>query len=194
MIQEFKDFINRGNVLDLAVAVVLGAAFGAVVTSFVDDVLMQVIAAIGFLYVLTLFLGIGAMTSGVINLTDNNMSAPLLALSFGVVLFAIISSIAFATVLGTVSGLIVAASGAVAHDLMDRFLGMQMTDTGHQPPCRYWACQGALVSPRQYCSRRSASSAAAASTRPAFTRIRVAATLRSSPSVAANAVSAAGSP
>ncbi len=47
MIQEFKDFVNRGNVLDLAVAVVLGAAFGAVVTSFVDDVLMQVIAAIG---------------------------------------------------------------------------------------------------------------------------------------------------
>jgi len=88
------------------------------------------IAAIGFFYVLTLFLGIGAMTSGVINLTDNNMSAPLLALSFGVVLFAIISSIAFATVLGTVSGLIVAASGAVAHDLMDRFLGMQMTDGG----------------------------------------------------------------
>jgi len=47
VIQEFKDFINRGNVLDLAVAVVLGAAFGAVVTSFVDNVLMQVIAAIG---------------------------------------------------------------------------------------------------------------------------------------------------
>jgi large conductance mechanosensitive channel len=47
VIQEFKDFINRGNVIDLAVAVVLGAAFGAVVTSFVDDVLMQLIAAIG---------------------------------------------------------------------------------------------------------------------------------------------------
>lgn len=47
MIQEFKDFVNRGNVIDLAVAVVLGAAFGAVVTSFVDDILMQVIAAIG---------------------------------------------------------------------------------------------------------------------------------------------------
>jgi large conductance mechanosensitive channel len=47
VIKEFKDFINRGNVLDLAVAVVLGAAFGAVVTSFVDDILMQVIAAIG---------------------------------------------------------------------------------------------------------------------------------------------------
>lgn len=47
MIQEFKDFINKGNVMDLAVAVVLGAAFGAVVTSFVDNILMQIIAAIG---------------------------------------------------------------------------------------------------------------------------------------------------
>ena len=88
------------------------------------------IAAIGFFYILTLFLGMGAMTTGVINLTDNNMSAPLLALSFGVVLFAVISSLAFATVLGTVSGLIVAASGAVAHDLMDNFLGMKMSDAG----------------------------------------------------------------
>lgn len=45
-VKEFKEFINRGNVVDLAVAVVLGAAFGAVVTSFVDDVLMQLVAAI----------------------------------------------------------------------------------------------------------------------------------------------------
>ncbi|HEY5672823.1 MAG TPA: cation acetate symporter [Malonomonas sp.] len=88
------------------------------------------IAAIGFFYVLTLFMGMGAMTNGVINLTDNNMSAPLLALSFGVILFAVISSLAFATVLGTVSGLIVASSGAIAHDLMDNFLGMKMTDAG----------------------------------------------------------------
>jgi len=88
------------------------------------------IAAIGFFYVLTLFMGLGAMTSGVLDLTDSNMSAPLLAKSFGVFLFAIISAIAFATVLGTVSGLIVAASGAVAHDLMDRFFNMKMTDSG----------------------------------------------------------------
>ncbi len=86
------------------------------------------IAAIGFFYILTLFMGLGAMTNGVVNIMDNNMSAPLLALSFGVILFAIISSIAFATVLGTVSGLIVAASGAVAHDLMDNFFGMKMQD------------------------------------------------------------------
>ncbi|HEX5780412.1 MAG TPA: large conductance mechanosensitive channel protein MscL [Solirubrobacteraceae bacterium] len=47
MIKEFRDFVLRGNVIDLAIAVVLGAAFGAVVTSFVDDILMQVIAALG---------------------------------------------------------------------------------------------------------------------------------------------------
>lgn len=40
MIQEFKEFVMRGNILDLAVAVVLGAAFGKIVTSFVSDVLM----------------------------------------------------------------------------------------------------------------------------------------------------------
>ncbi len=82
------------------------------------------IAAIGFFYILTLFLGLGAMVNATVNPADNNMSAPLLAQSFGTFLFAMISAIAFATVLGTVSGLIIAASGAVAHDLMDRFGGL----------------------------------------------------------------------
>jgi len=40
MYREFKEFIMRGNVVDLAVAVVIGAAFGKIVTSFVEDVLM----------------------------------------------------------------------------------------------------------------------------------------------------------
>ena len=86
------------------------------------------IAAIGFFYLLTLYMGLGAMVNGVINPLDNNMSAPLLARSFGTFLFAVISAIAFATVLGTVAGLIVAASGAVAHDLMDRFLKIKMDE------------------------------------------------------------------
>jgi cation/acetate symporter len=77
------------------------------------------IASIGFFYVLTLFLGLGAMTSGMLDPTNNNMSAPLLAKAFGDLPFAMISAIAFTTVLGTVSGLILAASGAVAHDLME---------------------------------------------------------------------------
>ncbi len=86
------------------------------------------IAAIGFFYVLTLFLGLGAMTSGALDVTDTNMSAPLLARSFGELLFAVISAIAFTTVLGTVSGLIMAASGAVAHDLMTNFLQMKLDE------------------------------------------------------------------
>ena len=46
MIKGFRDFILRGNVVDLAVAVVIGAAFSAVVTSLVDDLIMPIIAAI----------------------------------------------------------------------------------------------------------------------------------------------------
>lgn len=86
------------------------------------------IAAIGLFYILTLYMGLGAMVNGVLDLTNDNMSAPLLARSFGVGFFAIITAIAFATVLGTVSGLIVASSGAVAHDFIDRFLKIKMTD------------------------------------------------------------------
>ena len=40
MFAEFREFIRRGNVVDLAVAVVIGTAFGKIVTSFVDDILM----------------------------------------------------------------------------------------------------------------------------------------------------------
>ena len=86
------------------------------------------ITTIGLFYILTLYMGLGAMTNGILDLTNDNMSAPLLAKSFGIPIFAIISAIAFATVLGTVSGLIVAASGAVAHDLMDKFLDLKLTD------------------------------------------------------------------
>lgn len=88
------------------------------------------IASIGLFYILTLYMGLGAMVSGVVDLTSSNMSAPLLAQSFGTALFAIISAIAFATVLGTVSGLIVASSGAVAHDLMNSFLGIKLSEKG----------------------------------------------------------------
>ena len=46
MLQEFKAFIARGNVLDLAVAVIIGGAFGTIVTSLTGDVIMPVIGAI----------------------------------------------------------------------------------------------------------------------------------------------------
>lgn len=47
MLKEFKEFISRGNVIDLAVAVVLGTAFGAIVTAFTDGIITPLIGAIG---------------------------------------------------------------------------------------------------------------------------------------------------
>ena len=46
MIKEFKEFAMRGNVLDLAVAVIIGAAFGKIVTSLVNDIVMPIISII----------------------------------------------------------------------------------------------------------------------------------------------------
>lgn len=46
MLKEFRDFINRGNVIDLAVAVVIGGAFGAIITSLVNDVLMPLVGIV----------------------------------------------------------------------------------------------------------------------------------------------------
>ena len=46
MLEEFKKFAMRGNVVDLAVGVIIGAAFGAIVTSLVGDIIMPVIGAV----------------------------------------------------------------------------------------------------------------------------------------------------
>lgn len=46
MIKEFKEFINQGNLVDMAIAFVLGTAFAALVKSFTDDILMQIVAMI----------------------------------------------------------------------------------------------------------------------------------------------------
>lgn len=46
MLKGFRDFVLRGNVIDLAVAVIIGAAFGAIVTSFVKDVMTPLISAV----------------------------------------------------------------------------------------------------------------------------------------------------
>ena len=46
MIEDFKKFALRGNVVDLAVGVIIGAAFGAIVSSLVGDVIMPIIGAI----------------------------------------------------------------------------------------------------------------------------------------------------
>jgi large conductance mechanosensitive channel len=63
MFKEFKEFAMRGNVLDLAIAVILGAAFGAIVTSAVNDVLMPPIGlALGGLDFKDLFVSLNSQT------------------------------------------------------------------------------------------------------------------------------------
>jgi large conductance mechanosensitive channel len=47
LVSEFKEFISKGNVLDLAVGVIIGGAFGKIVTSLTDDVIMPVVGMIG---------------------------------------------------------------------------------------------------------------------------------------------------
>jgi large conductance mechanosensitive channel len=66
MVKEFKEFVMRGNVLDMAIGIVIGGAFGKIVSSFVDDILMP---PIGML--------LGKMDFGnlFINLTDKPLAS-----------------------------------------------------------------------------------------------------------------------
>jgi large conductance mechanosensitive channel len=60
VIKEFRDFLLRGNVVDLAVAVVIGAAFGAVVNSFVKDILTPLLGLLGVPDFSTLSITVGS--------------------------------------------------------------------------------------------------------------------------------------
>lgn len=46
MLQDFRNFVMRGNVVDLAVGVIIGAAFGKIVSSLVDDIIMPIIGSL----------------------------------------------------------------------------------------------------------------------------------------------------
>jgi large conductance mechanosensitive channel len=65
MFNDFKAFINRGNVLDLAVAVIIGAAFGKIVSSLTDDVIMPLIGkAVGDTDFSNYFIRLGPLPAG----------------------------------------------------------------------------------------------------------------------------------
>ena len=71
MFNEFKTFIMRGNVLDLAIAVIIGAAFGKIVTSLTEDILMPVIGKIfGGLDFSSYFLVLGEVPAELTGSTD----------------------------------------------------------------------------------------------------------------------------
>ncbi|MBN1189981.1 MAG: cation acetate symporter [Dehalococcoidales bacterium] len=129
--------LDRLNFISLMIALFLGTAalphiliryYTVPTPAFARKSTIVAVAAIGGFYILTLYLGLGAMTGGWLDITNNNMSAPLLARSFGLGIFAIICAVAFSTILGTVSGLIVAASGAVANDFMSKVMKIKMSE------------------------------------------------------------------
>ena len=88
MIQGFKEFISRGNVIDLAVAVVIGAAFGAVVSSVVDAVINPLVGAL---------LGGADLTQALV-VEIPTVAGGTAALSFGAIIDALIKFIAIALV------------------------------------------------------------------------------------------------
>lgn len=90
MFKEFKEFISRGNVLDMAIGLIMGSAFTAIVTSLVDDLLMPIIAGLtaGVNYE-DLVINIGGATLKIGNLINAIISFIIIAF----VLFLIVKSI-----------------------------------------------------------------------------------------------------
>jgi large conductance mechanosensitive channel len=89
VIKEFREFIMRGNVLDLAVAVIIGGAFGAIITSLVDDIIMPLI---GILMGGVDFTGLGIQVGSATLLYGNFIQAIINFLIIALVLFLIIKA------------------------------------------------------------------------------------------------------
>ena len=78
MLKEFREFAMKGNVVDLAVGVIIGAAFGSIVASLVGDIIMPIIGSIGGLDFSNYFIGLSkAVTAS--NLADAKKQGAVLA-------------------------------------------------------------------------------------------------------------------
>ena len=101
MVQEFKDFAVKGNVIDLAVGVIIGGAFGKIVDSVVGDLIMPVVgAAFGKLDFSSLFVVLGAIPPGTATTLDALKKAGVPVFAYGnfitvAVNFAILAFIIF---------------------------------------------------------------------------------------------------
>ena len=78
MLKEFRDFALKGNVVDLAVAVIIGAAFGAIVNSLVADIIMPIIGAVGSVDFSNYFIGLSSKVTAT-NLADARKQGAVLA-------------------------------------------------------------------------------------------------------------------
>jgi large conductance mechanosensitive channel len=95
MLKEFREFIAKGSVLDLAVGIVIGAAFTAIVSSFVKDILTPIIGIFGKANFENLFFvlkaGAGAGDSGNYTTLDAAQKAGAVTLNYGVFVNAVIN-------------------------------------------------------------------------------------------------------
>ena len=84
MVQEFKDFAIKGNVIDLAVGVIIGGAFGKIVDSIVSDLIMPIVgAAFGKLDFSNLFLVLGSVPPGTATTLDALKKAGVPVFAYG---------------------------------------------------------------------------------------------------------------
>ncbi len=84
MMQEFKEFAVKGNVIDLAVGVIIGGAFGKIVTSMVEDIIMPVAGAVfGKLDFSNLFIVLGQVPVGTAQTLDAMKKAGVPVLAYG---------------------------------------------------------------------------------------------------------------
>ena len=130
LIDEFKTFILRGNVLDLAVAVVIGAAFGAIVTSLVENIITPIIAAIG-----------GQPDFSALTFTINNSEFRYGAFINSLISFLIIALVVFFFIIKPVNALMakVAPPAAEAEPaICPECLSVISPDANRCPNCTTW--------------------------------------------------------
>ena len=130
LVDEFKTFILRGNVLDLAVAVVIGAAFGAVVTSLVENIITPIIAAIG-----------GQPDFSALIFTINNSEFRYGAFINSLISFLIIALVVFLFIIKPVNALMArVASPAVEAEpaICPECLSVIAQDANRCPNCTTW--------------------------------------------------------
>ena len=84
MVQEFKEFAVKGNVIDLAVGVIIGGAFGKIVSSLVEDVIMPIVGAIfGKMDFSNLFITLGTVPEGTVATLTAMKEAGVPVLAYG---------------------------------------------------------------------------------------------------------------
>ena len=130
LVDEFKTFILRGNVLDLAVAVVIGVAFAAIVTSLVENIITPIIAAIG-----------GQPDFSALTFTINNSEFRYGAFINSLISFLIIALVIFFLIITPVTALLARVSPPAAEAepaICPDCLSVISPDANRCPNCTTW--------------------------------------------------------